>query len=149
MKRDATTAFSFLYPARLRRSGGRVLVSFRDLPEALTEGDTRRDALAEAEDSLEEAVAGRIRRGDPVPPPSPPVTDEVIVALPTRMAFKATVVIAFDCADVTRTRLAARLRCSEREVDRLLDPRHRSELSHLQQALAAIGKRFSVEMHAA
>jgi len=149
MKRGETTAFSFLYPTRLRRSRGRVLVSFRDMPEALTEGDSRRDALAAAEDCLEEAVAGRIRRGDVVPPPSAPLTGEVIVALPTRMAFKAALVVALGRTGVTRARLAARLRCSEREVEQLLDPRHRSELSRLQRALSVLGKRLVVEMHAA
>ena len=149
MKRGATVAFSFLYPARLRRSGGRVVVSFRDLPEALTEGDSRRDALAAAEDCIEEAIAGRLRRGDPVPPPSPPATGEVIVVLPTRMAFKAALVMALGRASVTRKRLAVRLRCNEREVDQLLDPRHRSELSRLQQALSVLGKRFIIEMRAA
>jgi len=142
-------AFSFLYPARLRRSGGRVLVSFRDVPEALTEADDRRQALAAAEDCLEEAVAGRIRRGDPIPPPSRPAAGEILVALPALMAFKAALVVALDQAGITRARLAGRLRCSEREVDRLLDPRHRSQHARLQQALAALGKRLVIEMHAA
>ncbi len=142
-------AFSFLYPARLRRRGGRVLVSFRDVPEALTEADDRREAIAAAEDCLEEAVAGRIRRGDSIPPPSRPAAGEVLVTLPVLTAFKAALVVALDQAGATRPRLAGLLRCSEREVDRLLDPRHRSKLARLEQALAALGKRLVIEMRAA
>ena len=61
----------FVYPARLQRAApDEIVVSFRDLPECLTSGDDREEALAEARDALEEAIAGRIDDGDPIPPPS-------------------------------------------------------------------------------
>ncbi|MFI5394806.1 MAG: hypothetical protein ACHQ9S_04665 [Candidatus Binatia bacterium] len=44
---------------------------------------------------------------------------------------------------------AARLGCHEKEVGRLLDPRHPSKLPRLRQALAQLGKRLVVEMQAA
>ena len=51
----------FVYPARLRRAGpGEIVVSFRDLPECLTSGRDEVEALTEAGDALEEAIAGRI-----------------------------------------------------------------------------------------
>ena len=65
---------SFSYPVRLapdRRNGGYV-VTFRDLPEATTQGRDLADALAQAADCLEEAMAGRIRRGDEILAPSRP-----------------------------------------------------------------------------
>ena len=41
------------YPVRLdTQDRGAILVSFPDIPEALTEGTTERAALAEAEDCL-------------------------------------------------------------------------------------------------
>ena len=50
----------FVYPAELRRTGAdEIVVSFRDLPECLTSGVAEADALAEAADALDEAVAGR------------------------------------------------------------------------------------------
>ena len=59
----------FTYPARSRPdSTGELIVSIRDLPECLTSGASEAEALAEAADALEEAIAGRISRGDiPVP----------------------------------------------------------------------------------
>ena len=46
---------------RLRRSGtDETVVSFRDLPQCLAAGADEAEALAEAADALEEAVAGRI-----------------------------------------------------------------------------------------
>ena len=58
----------FAYPAQLRRTGpDEVVVSFRDLPECLTSGTDEAKALFEAQDALEEAVAGRIDDGEPIP----------------------------------------------------------------------------------
>ena len=61
----------FTYPARLRPDPtGELIVSFRDLPECLTSGADEAEALAEAADALEEAIAGRMNRIDSIPDPS-------------------------------------------------------------------------------
>ena len=52
------------------------------------------EALAEAEDALEEAIAGCINHGDPIPMPSAPLPGEHMVALPIDMAAKAAVALA-------------------------------------------------------
>ena len=52
--------FGFVYPAKLQRHARSVLVRFPDFPEALTEGADEHDALVQAADCLEEAIAGRI-----------------------------------------------------------------------------------------
>ncbi|MFL6234312.1 MAG: type II toxin-antitoxin system HicB family antitoxin, partial [Thermoanaerobaculia bacterium] len=66
-------AHELTYPVTLTPDGidGGFVVTFADLPEAITQGETVTEALAEAADALEEAVAGRLRRGDPIPEPSP------------------------------------------------------------------------------
>lgn len=52
----------FTYAVKLTpdKSEGGYVVAFRDLPEAITQADTIDEALAEAADCLEEAIAGRI-----------------------------------------------------------------------------------------
>ena len=61
----------FCYPASVvRDEAGFYLVTFPDFPEAATDANSREQALDEAADALEEAVAGRINRGDPIPHPS-------------------------------------------------------------------------------
>ena len=61
----------FIYPANLDRAApAEVVVRFRDLPECLTSGTDTQDALAAAADALEEALAGRIDDGEPIPAPS-------------------------------------------------------------------------------
>lgn len=64
------------------------VVTFDDIPEAITQGETVAEALAEATDALEEAIAGRIRRGDAIPEPSP-AADRPLVSIPAQIAAKA------------------------------------------------------------
>jgi len=139
--------FGFVYTATFQRRRGGILVRFPDLPEALTEGTDENDALEQAADCLEEAIAGRMRRGDEIPPPRLRRGQRGI-PVPAPMAAKAALYVAIREAKITKSELAARLGCHEKEVRRLLDPRHPSKLPRLQQALGQLGKRLVVEMQA-
>ena len=88
-----------VYPARLRRTGpDEIVVSFRDLPECLTAGADETEALAEAADALDVAIAGRIvyppANGDPIPAPSVRRVDEHDVAVPAGTAARAASMLA-------------------------------------------------------
>ena len=73
----------FAYPARLQRAGvDEIVVSFRNLPECLTSGADEAEALTEAADALEEAIAGRMNRTDLIPAPSPRRAGEHLVSVP-------------------------------------------------------------------
>ena len=86
----------FIYRARLHRAASdEIVVSFRDLPECLTSGTNEAEALTEAEDALEEAIAGCIVDGEPIPHPSARRAGEHRVAVPLAMAAKAALVLAF------------------------------------------------------
>ena len=58
-----------VYPAKFERGdkSGVLVVTFRDVPEAITQGNGERDALWQAADCLEEAIAGRIADGREIP----------------------------------------------------------------------------------
>lgn len=58
------------YPARLKRDGRGFMVSFPDIPEALTCGSTREEALKMAADALATALEFYAEDGRPVPAPS-------------------------------------------------------------------------------
>ena len=58
------------YPAVLRELPDAVLVSFPDVPEALTAGETVEDAMREAVDCLVAALGGYVRNGQRIPVPS-------------------------------------------------------------------------------
>src|SRR5258706_10794752 len=80
---------NFVYPATLspEKSGG-VTVQFPDLPEAITSGKDRADAVAQAADCLDEAIAGRIVDGLEIPEPSASRRRQVPVPLPAPMGRK-------------------------------------------------------------
>jgi predicted RNase H-like HicB family nuclease len=62
----------FEYPAKIKQdSAGFYLVTFPDFPEAATDARSLKAAIADAVDCLEEAVAGRMKRGEDIPLPSP------------------------------------------------------------------------------
>ena len=80
----------FTYPAHLQRTGvDEIVVSFRDLPECLTSGADETEALAEAADALEEAIAGRTNGPEPIPEPSTCQPGEYLVSVPADTAVKA------------------------------------------------------------
>lgn len=141
----------FMYPATLTpdEQDGGFVVTFPDLPEAITQGDDIPDALHQAVDCLEEAIAGRIRRHDNIPEPSSVRLEQYAIPLPAQTAAKAALYLVLRQAHITKVELAERLHCDEKEVRRLLDPRHASKLSRLEVALAALGHQLVVGIRAA
>ena len=140
----------FIYSAVLMpEEEGGFMVKFIDLPEAITQGNDIEDALAEASDCLEEAIANRIVMGLPIPEPSPLKKGQYVVTLPAQTAAKAALYIALQEAKISKMELARRLQCDEKEVRRLLDPRHPSKLPRIEAALAAVGKKLLVSLKAA
>ena len=135
---------SLAYPATLTpdREAGGFTVTFPDLPEAITQGEDRLDTLTQAADCLEEAIAGRIRRGDEIPTASKTKASRTVVFVPPLMAAKAALYLAMREAKMSNVKLAKQLGCDEKDVRRLLDPRHSSRITALQAALAALGKRI-------
>jgi antitoxin HicB len=135
----------FEYPADIEQDpGGFYLVTFLDFPEAATDARSLNAAISEAADCLEEAVAGRMKRGEPIPRPSSPNEGTVPITLPAVYAMKAALYMALRETRLSQAALAAKLGKDEREVQRLLDPKHASPVSSIEAALRAIGKRLQI-----
>ena len=140
----------FTYPARLRPdSTGELIVSFRDLPECLTSGADEAEALAEAADALEEAIAGRIDDAERIPAPSARRSGEHHVAVPAGTAAKAALALALRESRLSRVTLAQRLGVDEKAVRRMLDPRHRTAVHRIEAALRVLGQELVIETRAA
>ena len=140
----------FAYPARLRPDAtGALIVSFRDLPECLTSGADEAEALAEAADALEEAIAGRIDDAERIPVPSARRSGEHLVAVPAITAAKAALALALAESGLSRVALAQQLRVDEKAVRRMLDPRHRTAIARIERALRVLGQDLVVETRAA
>ncbi len=139
----------FAYPVAIELDeAGFYLVTFPDFPEIATDGRSEAEALHEAADALEEAIAGRINRGDNIPHPSQTKRGQTIVPVPAQMAIKAALYLAVKEAGIRNTELARRLGADEKEVRRLLDPHHKSKLPRIEAALEALGMNLVVSMEA-
>jgi antitoxin HicB len=142
---------NFIYPAKLTpdKDDGGFVVMFRDFPEAITQGENIDDALTEAVDCLEEAFANRIASSLPIPAPSKAKRNDHLVFLPAQMSAKAALYLAMNDLNITKAELAKRLRCDEKEIRRLISPRHPSKLPRIEAALAALGKHLIVGLQEA
>jgi antitoxin HicB len=135
------------FPARLTPDEeGRFVVHFPDLPEALTDGAYEAEALAEAADCLSEALAGRINRGEEIPPPSRLRRGQHWVAPEPTMALKAALYSALRTRRMNIPDLARRLDVDDRKAARLIDPRATSRLADLEAALSALGYTVVIEV---
>lgn len=137
----------FKYPAKFKRNKkeGGFLITFRDIPEAITQAETLEECFLEASDCLEEAIAGRIDDNLIIPRPSKSRRGEKIISIPAQTAVKAALYIAMYESKVNKSELARRLNVDVREVRRMLNPHHGTKLPSMEQALAALGKH--VELH--
>ena len=133
--------FSFPVTLTTDEVDGGFTVTFRDLPEAITQGENIKNALNEAADCLEEAIANRVIRRLPVPVPSEANENEYMVTTPLQTSFEASIWLAMQEKNLNQTQLAQTLRVDEKEVRRILDPSHNTKLETLERSLLALGKR--------
>ncbi len=138
----------FTYPVILTADevDGGIVVTCRDLPEAITQGDTIELALEEAEGALEAAIEMRIADGLDIPSPSPRVKGEHLASLPVGVAMKAALYVTMREQGVSKSELARRLGVDEKEARRMLDPKHGTKVPAIERALHALGKRVEVSV---
>jgi antitoxin HicB len=135
------------YPATLIPDpDGGFTVTFRDVPEAITEGDTRDDALLRAEGALESALAMYIAVKEPLPASSEAEAGEAMVPLSALGMAKTALYDAMREQGVGRAELARRLRWHLPQVSYLLDLRYASRMQHVEAALAALALRLIVDV---
>ena len=139
------TALNLDFPAKLRRAKeGGYVVTFRDVPEAITQGEDRADALANAVDALETALEIYSDFTSDLPTPSKLRGREVLVR-PTALAcMKFAVYQTMRERGMRKTELARRLGWHLPQINRLLDLHHASRLDQAEAALQVLGKRLEV-----
>jgi len=116
---------AYSYPATLEPDeGGRVVVCFPALPEALTDGADEAEALREAADCLSEALASRVVDGEEIPAPGPPAAGQYPIWPDPTIALKVALYEAMRASDMTVADLADRLGLKDwHQGARLIDPR--------------------------
>lgn len=132
------------YPATLTPDNGGFVVTFRDIPEAITQGDDEADALAMAKDALVTAMDFYFEDRRPVPPPSAPVAGERLVALPLSVSAKVLLLNAMIERQVRPADLARLMGIKPQEVNRIIDLEHNTKIDTVADAMAALGCELDV-----
>lgn len=134
------------YPVNLRKDGKYFLVTFPDIPEAITQGNSRAHALEMAKEALESAMDFYFEDRRPVPAPSKPKRGQAVVELPASLAAKVLLLNEMLRQKVRPAELARRIGTSPQEVNRLTNIRHTSRIDGIDAALNALGKHLIVDV---
>ncbi len=136
----------YIYPVELVQDlQGRYVATSRDVPEAVTDGETAQIALQEMADALGAALAGYSLDCRELPAPSKPHAGEYLVPVNALVAAKLALRSAMQEQGVSNVRLAEQLGLSESAVRRLVNPDHLSRLDRVVAALAVLGRRLVIE----
>ena len=135
----------FKYPVELIEDDGSFLVKFPDIPEAITFGQTREEALGYAIDALETALITYVEKRWPLPRQSPLNGRPGVTPSPLS-CLKLSLHQGMIEKNLKKTDLARLLACHMPQIDRLLDLNHESRFQQLERALAAIGRCIKIEV---
>jgi antitoxin HicB len=136
---------TFVYFARFEPGEDHgIVVSFPDLPEAITQGDDEADAYEQAEEALGLALLTYPARGLPLPRSKARGAGLVPIAVEPEVAAKLAVIEAVRIAGITKSEFARRIGKDEKEARRILDPRHPTKLTTLTAALRELGQRLVI-----
>ncbi|MEI6206637.1 MAG: type II toxin-antitoxin system HicB family antitoxin [Desulfuromonadales bacterium] len=134
------------YPVHLEPAEeGGFVVTFPDIPEAITEGDDETEALVWALDALETMLESYMDDRQRIPYPSP-ADGRPVVILPVVPAGKVILHNTLLETGKKKADLARMLNLAPTLVDRLLSLRHKSRIEQIETALAAFGKRLVVDV---
>ena len=136
----------FDYPVTLTPDGDTVMVSFRDVPEALTFGADEDEALLQAVDALETALSMYVDGRKPLPLPSKAKRGQKTVTPSPLECAKLGVYRAMTEQGMRKAELARRLGWHLPQVDRLFDLKHASRFDQLEAAARALGKHIEVRV---
>lgn len=129
------------YPVTLTKDdNGTVLVTFADVPEAITFGATEDEALLHAVDALETGLSFYVDARRPLPAPSAPEDGQKTVRPSALECAKLGIYQAMTEQGVRKSELARRMGWHMMQVDRLFDLRHASKMAQIEAAAHALGK---------
>src|ERR1035437_7214801 len=137
----------FEYRARFEpgERKGTLVVSLSDVPEASTEGKGEAQARANAEEALGLALLSYPQRGLALPKPSARGAKLVSIAVEPEIAAKLALLEAIRERGLSKSVFARLIGRDEKEVRRILDPRHSTKLSTLSEALRALGQQMRIK----
>ncbi|MFA7238940.1 MAG: type II toxin-antitoxin system HicB family antitoxin [Sulfuricellaceae bacterium] len=136
----------FDYPVILEaQPEGGFVVTFPDVPEAITQGEDEDEALLYAVDALETALTFYVDARRPLPVPTAAAGRPTV--RPSAMeCLKLGVYQAMTEQGIRKAELARRLGWHMPQVDRLFDLNHASRLDQVEAAARVLGRHIEVRI---
>lgn len=133
------------YPAVFKRGeSGRLVVTFRDIPEAITQGDDEAEALDMAADALLTAMDFYFEDKRAVPLPSEAAEGEYLIDLPLSASAKVLLLNEMLAQNIRPADLARLMSIKPQEVNRIVDLKHATKVDTLAAAFKALGRELDV-----
>lgn len=118
---------------------GGWFASFPQIPEALTCGDTREEALHMAEDALVTALDFYFEDEREIPLPAALKTGDDFVQLPASVTAKVLLLNEMLKSGTSQAELARKLNTRPQEVTRIVKLDHSTKIDTIADALSALG----------
>ena len=126
-----------------------LLVTCPDLPEVTTFAETMEEVERRAIDAINEAVAARLSRFEPIPKASSShqSRSEGLTVTPNlHLMIKALLLQSLLDQNATRADLVRSLRRNRTEVERLFNPNNKTSLDKYQRAFEALGVKLQLSV---
>ncbi len=135
----------YAYPVYLEQDGDSVLVTFPDIPEAITFGADADEARLHAQDALETALELYVEARRPIPVPGK-CSDEQRVAPSLLVQAKLAIYATMLEHNIRKADVARRLGWHMPQVDRILDLEHASKMPQIEQVAASLGIHMEINL---
>lgn len=136
----------FDYPVTLTQDGDTALVTFADVPQAITFGADEEEALLQAVDALESGLSFYVEARQPLPLPSKPRRGQKTVRPGALEGAKLGLYQAMTEQGIRKAELARRLGWHVPQVDRLFDLQHASKFDQIESAARVLGRSLEVRV---
>jgi len=134
------------YPAKIKPDTTGWMVSFRDIPEALTGADTKEEAKIMAVDALLTAMDFYFEDHRAVPPPSVLINDEILISLPASVSAKVLLLNEMVAQRITPGELARRMGTRKQEITRIMDLGHTTKIDTIAAALQSLDRELELSI---
>ena len=143
----------YAYPCLIERdteefaASGReaYVITFRDVPPAISGGWSWPEALEMAQDCLDVALTFYTDDSQPLPTPSPPRDGEVMISTTPTVAAKTGPLHGNEGAGHHGGHSPSNLDLTNQATKKLLNPLYRSHITTVRRALAVVGRELVVE----
>lgn len=138
----------FNYPVTLTHdeADGGFVVTFADIPEAISQGETVAEAMEAARAALETALDFYFDDKRAVPAPSKAASGQAVIGLNASLSAKVLLLNEMIYQNIRPAELARRLGTRPQDVNRLTNLRHTTRIDSIAAALEAMGKQMDIRV---